>query len=184
MRKIALTYGIISGTIVILTMMLGLLASESGSFFSGEVFGYLTMLIALSMIFFGIKRYRDQELGGVIKFLPALGLGVAIAAIAGVMYVFIWEMYLLSTDYAFIHDYTAGIIEKARADGTSGPALDKIIAEMDEMKANYAKPWFRLPITFSEIFPVGLLISLISATLLRNPNILPTGSQSKQGDNS
>ena len=41
------------------------------------------------------------------------------------------------------------------------------------MKIQYADPLFRLPITFLEIFPVGLLISLISAAILRNPGVLP-----------
>ena len=173
MFKITATYGVISGTIVILIMMLGLFASETGSFFSSEAFGYLIMMIALSMIFVGIKRYRDTELGGVIKFLPALGMGLAIAAIAGVMYVFVWEIYLLNTDYAFIKDYTAGIIENARVAGVNGSALEMKIAEMAEMEANYAKPYFRLPMTFLEIFPVGFIIALISAAVLRNPQILP-----------
>jgi len=173
MFKITATYGVISGTIVILIMMLGLFASETGSFFSSEAFGYLIMMIALSMIFVAIKRYRDTELGGVIKFLPALGMGLAIAAIAGVMYVFVWEIYLLNTDYAFIKDYTAGIIENARVAGVNGSALEMKIAEMAEMEANYAKPYFRLPMTFLEIFPVGFIIALISAAVLRNPQILP-----------
>lgn len=81
MRKIALVYGVVSGTIVILSMMLGILASGGESFWSSEIFGYLIMLIALSMIFVGIRKYRDTELGGVIKFLPALGLGLAISVI-------------------------------------------------------------------------------------------------------
>lgn len=173
MLKIATIYGIISGTIVIISMMLGLLFSESGSFFSSEAFGYLTMLVALSMIFIGIKRYRDTERGGIIKFLPALGLGVAIAAVAGVMYVFIWEIYLLNTDYAFIKEYTAGIIETKKAQGVSGSDLTKIITEMDEITADYAKPYKRLPMTFLEIFPLGFIIALISAAVLRNPKILP-----------
>ncbi len=37
----------------------------------------------------------------------------------------------------------------------------------------YAKPWYRMPMTFAEIFPVGILVSLVSAALLRNPRFLP-----------
>ncbi|MFK7843594.1 MAG: DUF4199 domain-containing protein [Sphingorhabdus sp.] len=177
MQKIALTYGVLSGTIVILSMLLGIVASGGESFWSSEVFGYLIMLIALSMIFVGIKKYRDQELGGMIKFLPALGLGVAISAIAGVIYVFVWEIYLISSDYAFINDYTASLIEKAKSEGASGAALEKVISEMQQLVEDYAKPWIRWPMTFLEIFPVGLLISLISAALLRNARFLPANSK-------
>lgn len=173
MVRIALVYGIISGTITIITMMLGLFSSEGGGFFSSEIFGYLVMLIALSMIFVGIKRYRDTELGGVIKFLPAFGLGLSIAVIAGIMYVAIWEIYSLQTNYAFIGEYTASIVETEKAKGTQGAELEKLVAEMEQMRENYMKPYFRLPMTFLEIFPVGLLISVFSAALLQNPKILP-----------
>ncbi|MEL6875184.1 MAG: DUF4199 domain-containing protein [Pseudomonadota bacterium] len=173
MARTAFVYGIVSGTIVILSMLLGIVTSDGEGFWSSELFGYLIMLIALSMIFVGIKRHRDQELGGVIRFLPAFGLGLAISAIAAVMYVFVWEMYLLSSDYAFIHQYAAGVIENAKASGVTGDALDQVIADTNQMTENYGKPWYRWPITFLEIFPVGFLISLVSAALLRNPKLLP-----------
>ena len=40
------------------------------------------------------------------------------------------------------------------------------------MRASYANPLFRIPMTFMEIFPVGFLVALVSALLLRNPKIL------------
>lgn len=173
MRRIIFTYGIISGTIVILSMMFGILAGGSQSFWSSEYFGYLIMLIALSMIFVGVKKIRDESMGGVIKFWSALGAGLAIAAIAGVMYVAIWQIYLTATDYAFIHDYTADIITQRTAEGLSGPALEKLVAEMEALKADYGKFYIRLPMTFLEIFPVGVLISIISAAVLSNPKAFP-----------
>ena len=176
MLRIIFTYGIISGTIVILSMMLGILAGGSQSFWASEFFGYLIMLIALSMIFVGVKKIRDEDMGGVIRFLPALGAGLAIAAIAGVMYVAIWQIYLTVTDYAFINDYTADIIAQRTAEGLSGPALDKLVAEMEALKTDYDKFYIRLPMTFLEIFPVGVLISIISAAILRNPKAFPARS--------
>ena len=58
---------------VIIAIMTAGMVFGSGA--GSEVQGYLTMIIVLSLIFVGIKRYRDKDLGGVIKFLPALGLG-------------------------------------------------------------------------------------------------------------
>ena len=173
MPKIAITYGILSGTITIMTLILGLMVSEGGSFLSSELFGYLTMLVALSMIFIGIKRYRDHELGGVIRFLPAFAMGLAIAAIAGVIYTLVWELYSISTDYAFIDSYVNSAIEAKRAAGLSGDGLAQEIAKLEELRADYDKFYIRMPMTFLEIFPVGLVIALFSAALLRNPKILP-----------
>ena len=174
MQKIAITYGILSGTITIVTLILALVVSDGGSFLSSELFGYLTMLVALSMIFIGIKRYRDQELGGVIRFLPAFAMGLAIAVIAGLVYTLVWELYSISTDYAFIDSYVNGAIEAKRAAGLTGDRLAQEIAALEAMRTNYGKFYIRMPMTFLEIFPVGLVIALLSAALLRNPKILPT----------
>ncbi len=173
MQKIAITYGILSGTITIVTLILALVVSDGGSFLSSELFGYLTMLVALSMIFIGIKRYRDQELGGVIRFLPAFAMGLAIAVIAGIVYTLVWELYSISTDYAFIDSYVNDAIEAKRAAGLTGDQLAQEIAALEAMRTNYGKFYIRMPMTFLEIFPVGLVIALLSAALLRNPKILP-----------
>jgi hypothetical protein len=131
------------------------------------------MVLALSMIFVGIKRYRDNEKGGVIKFLPAFAVGLGIAVVASIIYVGVWEIYSASTNYAFIDSYTAAIIDAKRAAGVSGAALDAEIKQMHELAAQYRDPLFRVPMTFLEIFPVGLIIALISAAVLRNSRVLP-----------
>lgn len=173
MARIALIYGGIAGIITISVMTAGIVFSGGEGAGSSQFVGYLIMLVALTLIFLGVKRYRDRELGGVIKFGPAFGLGVAIAAVAGAFYVAGWEGYLASSDYAFIHEYTDGLIEKKREAGVTGEALDKFITEMEAMVQTYGNPLFRMPMTFMEIFPVGLIVALISAIVLRNPKALP-----------
>src|SRR4030095_14751701 len=131
------------------------------------------MLVALPFIFVGVKRYRDVERGGVIKFGAAFALGLAIAGAAGLAYVAVWEVYLAMTDYAFMDQYIAGIIRARQAEGIAPAALAEEMAQLGALRANYANPLFRIPMTFLEIFPVGLLVSLVSAALLRNPRLLP-----------
>jgi len=173
MFRIALVYGAISGLIIIGVMIAGIALSSGEGAASSQAFGYLVMIIALTMIFIGVKRHRDRALGGIIKFGPALFSGLAIAAVAGVFYVAGWEAYLAASDYAFINDYTAGVIEAKRGAGITGEELDKIIAAMEKMKTQYANPFYRMPMTFLEIFPVGFIVAVISAALLRNPKVLP-----------
>ena len=173
MRKIILTFGSIAGLVIIGSIILGALLARSESTKFSELAGYLVMIVALSVIFVGIKRYRDRELGGVIKFGPALLLGLGISLVAGVVYVVSWEVYLSVTDYAFIHEYTQATIEAKKAAGLSGEDLDALVASMETMRQRYANPLFRLPMTFLEIFPVGLLISLISAAVLRKSDVMP-----------
>lgn len=170
----ALRYGAISGAIIVAVLIAGIVATSEhqtqSSIFSTEWFGYTVMLVALSTIFLAIRDYRNKNLGGVIKFLPALGLGLSIAFIAGLAYVIGWEFYLYATHYSFADHYAAAIIEHARRAGTS---VEAAANEAQAFKDMYANPLLRLPMTFLEIFPVGVLIALISAAVLRNPKALP-----------
>jgi hypothetical protein len=174
MLRNSLVFGGIGGAIVI-GITMALIVTGINGHHASVWLGYLVMLFGLSMIFFGIKRYRDGELGGVIRFVPALLLGLAIAVVASLIYTLVWEAYLAATHYAFIDQYTASVLAAARAKGVSRAALQAQIAQMETLKRQYANPLFRLPMTFLEIFPVGLIITLISAALLRNPKVLPAG---------
>ena len=70
------------------------IASDLSNHTTSLWFGYLVMLVALSLIFVGVKRYRDSQCGGVINFGPAFVLGLAIAAVAALVYALVWESYL------------------------------------------------------------------------------------------
>ena len=171
--KYALTYGLLSGLVIIATMLVGITMTGQDNFFSSEWFGYLVMLVALTFIFVGVKRYRDVERGGVIKFVPALLMGLSIAAVAGLAYVVVWEIYLAATDYKFMDEYIAGILRAREAEGVPAAAIAKEAAGLEAMRVSYGNPLFRVPMTFLEIFPVGLLVALVSAALLRNPKVMP-----------
>jgi len=172
--KYALVYGLLSGLVVSGVIVTGLAIGGHDSGVFGTIwFGYLVMLVALTFIFVGVKRYRDVERGGVIRFLPAFGLGLAIAAVAGIAYVCAWELYEASTGYRFIDNYIAGLTRDLQAEGAPAAEIARQVAEMEDMRTTYANPLFRIPMVFLEIFPVGLIIALISAALLRNPRLLP-----------
>jgi hypothetical protein len=168
-----LTYGIVAGLIVAVPMNLMMVFQKGHPPLAwGMVFGYVTMLIALSAVFVAIKRYRDRELGGVIRFWPALGLGLGISVVAGIIYVFAWELSLAITHIDFGAAYADTLIAEKKAAGVSGDALAALTAEMDAFKVEYANPLYRMPMTFAEIFPVGVLVSLVSAALLCNRRFL------------
>ena len=173
MTRIILIFGIAAGVIVAVPMCLMVANSEHGSAAQSYFAGYLVMVLALSLIFFGVKRLRDREMGGVIRFVPALLAGLGISAVASVIYVIGWEITLAVTDFAFIDSYSSAAVEAARAKGASAAEIEAVIVNMDEFRRQYANPLFRLPVTFIEIFPVGCIISLISAALLRNSRFLP-----------
>lgn len=171
--KYALTYGSLSGLVIISVMLTGIVVADRDGFFASMWFGYLVMLVAMTFMFVGVKRYRDVELGGVIKFWPALRMGLGIAAVAALAYILVWEIYLAATGYRFMDDYLADIARGLQAEGRSAAEIAREMAGYDWVRTHYANPLIRIPLTFTEIFPVGLLAALVSAGLLRNPRLLP-----------
>ena len=164
-------YGSLSGLIVIIVLIVGLQYQHQFHFIGTEWFGYLIMLIAPTFIFVGVKRYRDVEKGGVIKFFTAFFVGLGIAVVASLIYMLVWEIYLAMTHYTFMDQYIDGIIRARKAAGVSGPALAQQVAQLNQMRDEYANPLYRLPMTFLEIFPVGLIVALVSAALIRNARV-------------
>jgi hypothetical protein len=171
--KYPLLYGGIAGAIIV-TLTLATMFLGGPEHSTSPLFGYLVMLAALSLIFVGVKRYRDVELGGVIRFGRALGLGLGIALVAALIYVAAWEVVMASGAGG---DYIANYIDAyARDMQTSGASAAEIAAMRGEMAAfeeQYRNPLFRMAITLSEIAPVGLLVALVTALILRNPRVLP-----------
>jgi len=170
-------YGLISGAVVALAITATIVFSGGRPPHSSVWLGYLIMLVAMSAILVGVKQYRDDALGGVIGFWRALGVGLGIAAVAGLAYVAVWEAYLAVTHYNFVDDYIRATLEAKRSAGVSGAAYQKAVTEMETFRQQYANPLFRWPMTFIEIFPVGVLIALVSAALLRNPRFLSARSR-------
>jgi hypothetical protein len=175
-----LIFGAIAGVAVgvPLSTMVVLNLSAHGPY--GLLLGYTIMLIALSAVFAGIKRHRDRDLGGVIGFWRALALGLGISVVAGIFYVAAWETALALTHLDFAGSYAQAQIVQEKAKGISGAALAKFVAEMEQFKTNYANPFYRYPMTFVEIFPVGVLVSLVSAGLLRNSRFLPARTELRE----
>jgi len=163
MKRIIITYGTIAGFIIIVTNTISLEIGHGQAWL-----GLLVMFIAFSTIFVAIKQYRDETLGGVINFATALLVGLGISAIAGLVYVAIWELYLAVTGYGFIESYASSIVEARTLGGASEIELAQIMSEAEKFRTQYSNPFYRLPVTFMEVFPAGLLVSLGSAAVLRN----------------
>lgn len=171
-RKI-FVHGVIAGLIVGGFLFgIGVFSRPEAST-SGVVIGYLTMLVALTAVFVGVKSYRDTELGGVIGFWRALGVGLAMSAVGTVFYVGAWEAVLQVNGGDFIGDNARMLIEQEKAAGASVEAMAALAQQMDELKAAYANPFLRAGMTAAEFLPVGILVSLVSAGLLRNSRFLP-----------
>ncbi len=166
MLRNILIFGALGGAIANAVISVGVLLLKQHS----EAFGYVSMLIGLTTVFVAIKRQRDVAQGGVIRFLPALGMGLAMSVVAGIFYTLTWEVVLqmIGGPGHFIDSFTGAMLR-----GLSGDELARMTPEIEAMRASYRDPLSRLPMTFMEIFPVAVAVSVISAALLCNSRFLP-----------
>lgn len=166
MKRNVLVFGLISGLIVSILMGISMAIFGCGSstpnYDVAMVVGYTSMLIAFSLIFVGVKNYRDKYNGGVITFGKAFKLGLYIMLIASTMYALTWliEYYTLYPN--FMDDYAAHMVKNIPPD-----KLESEMKEINQMKELYKNPLFVILFSYVEIVPVGLIVTLICALILK-----------------
>lgn len=167
MKKIILTYGIIAGIMVSALMLLGIFINKDHDLTVGMIYGYASMVMAFSMIYVAVRQYRNQFLGGKISFGKAMLIGLGITLLAATFYVLTWEIEYKYIFPDFMQGYAKTSLESMKTSGASEAAIQQATAEMDDMVKSYNNPLYRIPMTYAEILPVGVLISLICAFILK-----------------
>lgn len=178
MKKIILTFGLISGAIFSVMMASTLPFIDRIGFQYGELIGYTTMVVAFLFVFFGIRSYRETVGNGYITFGKAFKVGILIVIVSSVCYCISWQILYFNFMPDFVDKYSAYEIEKSRAAGATPEEIAGKVAQMQQFKVLFDNPFYNFLITFFiEPFPVGLLITLISAAILRKrPKEIPQES--------
>ena len=167
MKKTVITFGLISGALSSLMMVATVPFAHSIGFNKALVVGYTTIVLSFLLVFFGIRSYRDNAGNGQITFSKAFAVGISIALISCLFYVVTWEIIYFNFMHDFMDKYSANAVEKLQASGASAAAVQAKIEEMKKLKESYENPFFNAAMTFIEPFPVGLVITLVSAAVLR-----------------
>lgn len=168
MKKNVIIFGLISGVWITTMGVYTAAACYNNPEFTGnDLLGYASMIIAFSFIFVGIRNYRNKFNNGVITFGQAFKTGLYISLIASTLYVVVWlvDYYVFIPD--FLDQYTNHVLYRARIDGVSQPELEEKASQMAEFKELYRNPLFVVLITYSEVLPIGLIITIISAVILK-----------------
>jgi hypothetical protein len=168
MKKIVIVCGLIAGGIEATMIAVSNAACyKTGNFSGSEVVGYATMLLAFSMIFVGVKNYRDKQQQGVISFGKAFRIGLFITLIASTLYVVTWLICFYNFFPDFIDRYATHVLSESKAKGASAAALSQQMAQMETFKKMYQTPLGVAALTYVEILPVGLIVAIISALILK-----------------
>ena len=167
MKKTVLTFGLLAGLIISVLMGGSLLIADKIGTGHSMVLGYTMMVASFLLIYFGVRSYRDNTLGGQISFGRAFTCGILITLITTVCYVAMWEILYFNFMPHFMDSYFAAEIHKVQSAGLDPATTAAKVAAIQHSQQLYQNPFVNMAYTFMEPLPVGLLITLISAAVLR-----------------
>src|SRR5215472_15838489 len=147
--------------------MMGLTVPFADKLGHSYVIGYTTIVLSMLLSYFGIRSYRDNVANGHITFAKALLVGLSITVISCLCYVVTWEIIYFNFMPDFMDKYGAQVLQKMQSSGATAAAIQQKSEEINKLKIMYKNPLFNAAMTFIEPFPVGLVITLISAAVLR-----------------
>lgn len=176
MKRTVLVFGLIAGILMVALQWIIYPLCYHGyiTFDNSTYVGYAGMLIVFSMIFFGIKSYRDNQGKGSVTFWKAVQIGLLITLLASVLHAVGGQLYnAVNPDFKefFIQKYT-----EYKSSGLPDPADPAAIAaveqEVEMLRMVYENPLLDFVVSTFLILPAGLIVTLVSAGLLRKKEML------------
>ena len=176
MKKSVLTFGVISGLISAVTMLATLPFMHKISSDKGLILGYTTIVLAGLLVFFGVRSYRDNVSGGKLTFARGFAVGILISLLSNCFYVATWEVVSYKFMPDFAEKYASQMVEQAKSSGASQQKIDETARQAADFARNYHNPLYNISMTFLEPFPVFLVITLLSAAILRKKSPGPAAA--------
>jgi hypothetical protein len=167
MKKTVLTFGLISGAVVTGLMMATMPFVNTIGWEKGEILGYATIVLAALMVFFGVRSYRENVGGGRLTFGRGFAVGILITLISSACYVGTWEIVYHTLMPNFAEKYAVHMVEHAKASGASQQKVEETERQARDFVRNYHNPFINMAWTFMEVFPIGFVVTLASAGILR-----------------
>jgi hypothetical protein len=164
-KRVILTFGCLSGLVSAGLMFATIPFMEKIGSDRAMVVGYTAMVISFLFVFFGVRAYRESLEGSPLTFGNAFAVGLLITLISCVFYVVAWKIVNVYFMPDFWTKYSERLVGELRASGASDVVIEAKTREI----AGYANmnPLLSAAFVFIEPFPVGLLMTLVSAIALR-----------------
>lgn len=173
MTKKVLIYGGIAGVIILIVMMISMAMfegpdDENMDYRTGEIVGYATIILSQLAIFFGIKAYRDKDLGGHISFGKGFLLGTLISGVASFIF-FVYTVLLYTVIDPDVHEkMRRGYIRMLEESGSSASEIAQATQMWEQMPSH---PAFQGLVMFVTVLMIGLVISAISSAILKKKRV-------------
>lgn len=163
MKRIILIFGLIIGIILTAHAIIMMNMIYTNPDFQGnEIVGYTKLILMFSLIFFGVRNYRNNHLGGKISFLKSLKTGTLICFIASTVYVVLGLAYYYLFVPDFVDVFTEHVIRNSPPE-----EIESTTAQMANFKEMYKNPLFAIFISYMEVLPIGMIVALASAFIVK-----------------
>jgi hypothetical protein len=166
MKKTILRFGLYGALTIVTLFLLTWFLLKNSDFAFSEALGYLTMIVSLSFVFFGIKSYRDNENSGKVTLKQALILGILISLITAVAFGIIDVIYIKYINPDFTETYYNEAIEEMR-NTLSSEQFELKLKELEAQKEMFSNTFFSFALMSGTVLVIGFIISLISALILQ-----------------
>ena len=163
MKKVILIFGSVIGLVLATNSIFHMDMMYSNPDYKGnDVIGYATMVIVFSVIYFGVRNYRNKLLDGQISFLKALKTGALICFVASTYYVVLGLLYYYLVVPDFMDVYADYVINNAPAS-----EVEATTAQMASFREMSKNPFFLVLLSYFEVLPIGMIVALISAFIVK-----------------
>jgi hypothetical protein len=167
MKKTALTYGLLSAAVSTAMMFITVPFIRPESQGTADVLGYTSILLSALFVFFGIRSYRENAGEGRMTFGRGLAVGLIITLISTVCYAAAFEVMYFKLVPDFGERFSTCMVEHARAAGSTSEEVERVAGRAQVLKQLYDNPATNAALTFATSFPIGLVVALISAAILK-----------------
>ena len=176
MKKTVLTFGLISGAMMMAMMLATMPFISRIGMNKGLIIGYTAIVLSFLLVFFGIRSYRENVGGGTITFGRAFVVGILITLISSALYVLTWEVIYFGIP-GFADQFATIYAEHIKNSGNSPQAIQAGLEQLKNLRPWYDNPFINAALTFTEPFPIGLIVTLISALILRKKPKAQSGAR-------
>jgi len=160
MKKILYRNGLLGGLLVSINMIITTIFMKANPGAEPNmVMGFSSMFLSFLFVIFGIKQqesFKDSE----NNFWESFITGLYISAIISTIYVLVWLVIYYNFYPEFMENYCDIVLKNTKPEELAAKTL-----EMEQMKEAYKNPIFVVLYTYFEVFPLGILVSIITPTI-------------------
>lgn len=180
MRKTVLANGLAAGALLsVMFVATNYFIEEKNNPSLASTIGNILLMASLSMVFFAIRNVRDKVNKGHISFNMAFRAALLVILTATLFYT------VTKSTYAFVIDkgYVERSIERTIQAETQSISSSKELKEAEKQKKIEAftsnmndlrTPYAFVITSVLEFFPMGLVISILCAALMKRPEVSPS----------